>query len=87
MSIEIHGKQYVTVAERLQLLHSSGKPFEVVASEPIQMGERWAWRCIVLIDGQRYMGSAEIHLNAKPGSADATDPMAFAETSAIRRAL
>lgn len=87
MSIEIHGKQYITVAERLQLLHASTKPFEIVESAPVQMGDKWVWRCTVLIDGKRYMGSAEVHFNAKPGSADATDPMACAETSAIGRAL
>jgi len=59
----------------------------MVESLPLQVGDRWGWRCKVLVDGVQYIGSAEVHLNAKPGSADATDPLACAETSAVGRAL
>jgi hypothetical protein len=87
MSIPLFGKQYVTVSERVNAVHASGKTFEILASEPLQAGDRWVWRVTVKIDGLEYRGSAEVHLNAKPGSADATDPWACAETSAVGRAL
>lgn len=87
MPIQIRDKQYTMVSERLQMVHQSGKSFEILASEPLQCGERWVWRVTVKIDGLEYRGSAEVHLNAKPGSADATDAFACAETSAVGRAL
>jgi hypothetical protein len=85
--VPISGKDYVPVAERLRLLHEAKKDLEIVESQPIQAGDRWIWRVVCLIDGKRYCGSAEVHLNAKPGSADATDPFAVAETSAVGRCL
>lgn len=87
MPVSIKGKEYVTVAERVELLRQSGKSFEIVESMPIQIGERCAWRVAVVIDGSKFYGSAECHFNAKPGTADATDPFACGETSAIGRAL
>lgn len=87
MAIQIHGKSYVTVSERLAAMHASGKSFEMVSSEPLTVGERVIWRVAILVDSKMYFGSAECHLNAKPGSADATDPFACGETSAIGRAL
>jgi hypothetical protein len=85
--VPISGKDYVPVAERLRLLHEAKKDLEIVESAPLQVGDRWVWRVVCLIDGKRYCGSAEVHLNAKPGSADATDPFAVAETSAVGRCL
>lgn len=87
MPVNIKGKEYVTVAERMELLRQSGKQFEMVESKAIQLGERVAWQVSIMIDSRLFIGSAEAHLNAKPGSADATDPFACAETSAIGRAL
>jgi hypothetical protein len=85
--VPISGKDYVPVHERVRLVHDAKKDFEMVESQPIQVGDRWVWRVVCLIDGKRYWGSAEIHLNARPGSADATDPFAVAETSAVGRCL
>jgi hypothetical protein len=87
MTVKIGKNEYVTVAERVAMVHTSGKDFEMLSSEPLQMGERSAWRVGIRVDGKSFYGSAEVHLNAKPGSADATDPWACAETSAIGRAL
>lgn len=87
MPVNIKGKEYVTVAERMEGMRQSGKPFEIVESMPIQIGERCVWRVAILLDGCKFYGSAEAHFNAKPGSADATDPFACAETSAVGRAL
>ncbi len=87
MTVQIHGNNYVTVSERVAAIHKSGKSFEITESLPIQVGDRWVWRCTCKVDGLTYIGSAEVHLGAKPGSADATDPLACAETSAVGRAL
>lgn len=87
MSVNIRGRQYSTVAERLHAVHQSGARFEIVASNPMQCAEHWVWSVVVEIDGKRYQGSATVHLDAKPGSADATDAFACAETSAVGRAL
>jgi hypothetical protein len=87
MPVNIKGKEYVTVAERMELLRQSGKQFEMVESKAIALGDRVAWQVSLMIGDRLFIGSAEAHLNAKPGSADATDPFACAETSAIGRAL
>ncbi len=87
MAIMIHGKKYITCAERLQMVHESSNEFEMVSSEPVQLGDLWAWRVVIKIAGLQFIGTAQIHLDAKPGSADHTDPMACAETSAIARAI
>lgn len=87
MSVNIKGKQYSTVAERLHEVHQSGARFEVIASNPMQCGPYWVWTVVVEVDGRRYQGSAQVHLEAKPGTADATDAWACAETSAVGRAI
>lgn len=86
-TVVISGRDYVTVAERIRVLHELKKEFDVLESEPRQYGDRWVWRVVVRIDGHQYIGSAEVHTNAKAGSADATDCWAVAETSAIGRAI
>ena len=87
MTVMIHNKPYSTVAERLASVHGANKSFEVVDSSPIQCGQHWVWRTHILLDGRQFIGSAQVHLDAKPGSADHTDPFACAETSAVGRAL
>ena len=88
MTVQIHGNPYVTVAERLQMVHESGKPFEVVSSEPLQAGDRWLWRVAIKVDGLLYTGSAEAKIaNARAGSPDSSNPFECAETSALGRAL
>ena len=87
MSVQIRGRQYVTVAERLAQVYESGKDFEMVESAPLECGDRWVWRVVVRIAGGQYIGNAEVHLDARPGSADSVDCWACAETSAVGRAL
>ncbi len=87
MTVKIHGNQYVTVVERMDMMRQSEKPFEIVESMPIQVGDRCVWRVAIMLGDFKFYGSAECHFNAKPGTADATDPFACAETSAIGRAL
>lgn len=88
MSVMIHGKEYITCAERLDLAHKSGKGFQVLESRPLQVGDRWLWRCMITVDNQQFIGTAEVKLaNARKGSPDDSNPFECGETSALARAL
>lgn len=86
-TVDIRGKQYVTVAERLRILHEMKKDFEITESQPYQIDERWFWRVAALIDGKRYIGNAEIKFNAPKNTPDGMSPVECAETSALGRLL
>ncbi len=93
-TVDIKGKKYVDVAERVRLAHAERESFEIVESgllsiggTPIQIGDMWVWQVAILVNGKRYMGSAEVKLNAPKNTADGTNPFACAETSAVGRAL
>ena len=86
-TISIRGKQYVTVAERVRLVHEQRREFEVVESQPLEVGARLVWRVVVKVDGHHYTGCAEVKLDAREGSPDFTNPFECAETSAVGRAL
>jgi hypothetical protein len=86
-TVNVKGKQYVTVAERVRLVHEERESFEMVESKPMQMSDQWVWQAVVLVDGKRYIGTAEVKLNAPKNTADGTNPWACAETSAVGRAL
>lgn len=86
--IEIHGKQYMTVAERVAAVHESGKSFQILESAPLQVGDRWLWRTVITVDDKQYVGTAEAKIeNARKGSPDSSNPFECAETSALGRAL
>lgn len=89
-TINVKGKQYVPVSERVRLAHASAEPFAIISSEVLPIGE--TGRCYVRVGiqvGERtYYGSAEIKLEgAKAGSADAEAPLESAESGALARAL
>ena len=88
MSVKIHGKEYVTVAERVTASHAAGG-FAILASQVLPLGDtgRLYYRVEIRVGDCRYIGSAEIKLNAKPGTPDGDAPLEVAETSALGRAL
>ncbi|HEX3643053.1 MAG TPA: hypothetical protein VHV10_17345 [Ktedonobacteraceae bacterium] len=86
-TVNIKGKQYVDVAERVRLVHAERESFEMIESGPVQVGEMWVWQVAILVNGKRFIGTAEIKFDAPKNSADGTNPVACAETSAVGRAL
>jgi len=86
MPVQIHGKTYVTVAERVQAAHAAD-----VASITTELlgagdGERYIVRAhVALKDGREFTGHAE-EIRGSAGIAGKS-PLEVAETSAVGRAL
>src|SRR6266849_5879947 len=85
--IDIKGKPYTLIAERVRLAHAERESFEMVSSGPLQVGPMWVWQVVILVDGKKFIGTSEIKFDAPKNSADGTNPVACAETSAVGRAL
>lgn len=87
-TINFKGKPYVQVAERVRLVHEQKREFEVLDSTFQEIAGRVLCKVVIMVDGKRYTGSAEAKIhNAIPKSADDTNPLECAETSALGRAL
>ncbi len=84
---QIHGKDYVEVATRVNAVQESGKYFEVLTSEPLSLGDRVLWRVVISVDGKMYTAHAEAKLDAPKNTPDGSNPFECAETSALGRAL
>lgn len=88
MAIIIRGKQYVTVAERVTAAHEANAGFAILSSDVLAMGaDRLYVKVAIQFDGRRFIGMAEVKLNARAGTPDGDNPLECAETSAIGRAL
>jgi len=85
--IDIKGKPYTLISERVRLAHETRESFEMVSSGPLQVGPLTVWQVVILVNGKRYIGTSEIKFDASPKTADGTNPVACAETSATGRAL
>jgi hypothetical protein len=85
MPVQIHGKNYVTVAERVQAAHEAGVQ-SIVTDLVIGDGARYIVKATVTLgDGRTFTGYAE----QTPGDAGIAgqSPLEVAETSAVGRAL
>ena len=89
MPVNIRGKNYVTVNERVEAAHEQGDGFEIVGEEIFTIGEtgRWWLRVTLRVKERPYQGTAEIKFDAPKNSPDGSNPVECAETSAIGRAL
>lgn len=86
-TLNLHGKNYVEVAERVHMVHEKKAIFSIIKSEPVNVADRWLWVAVIVVDGQQYIGNAEIKMNAPKNTPDGTNPFECGETSAIGRAL
>ena len=88
-TVNIRGKAYVDVAERVRLTHAAGG-YSIVSSElvtiPAAPERLWA-RVTIQVGDRQFVGTAEAKLSARPGTADGDSPVECAETSALGRAL
>lgn len=85
------GKSYRTVWERLNAAHGDGDAptgitqieTEIVSTTPLLVVKATVW----FSSGQRFTGLSEAKLDAPANTADGTNPIECAETSAVGRAL
>lgn len=86
--VNIRGKMYITVNDRLRIAHATCESLEVISSMPLPVGDnRCIWQVLILVNGRKFTASAEVHFNAAKGTPEASSPYETAETSALGRAL
>jgi hypothetical protein len=82
--VNIHGRDYVTVAKRVELSHEENAlesvETEVLSHDPVVI------RAKVVIKGHVFTGISSVNLNS-PKLIDQQNPYEVAETSAVGRAL
>jgi hypothetical protein len=78
---------YVPVAERLYYLHALGRTFSMEHCEVIRVNGVWVYRVSIIVDGQQYIGDAEIHFAAPLTAPHQRFPVSTAQTSAVGNAL
>lgn len=87
MPVMIHGKEYVTVAERVAAAHNSSTLISITTEIIIEDGKRFIVKATVILtdDHQCFTGHAE-EIRGSKGIAGQS-PLEVAETSAVGRAL
>jgi hypothetical protein len=81
-------KDYVTVAQRLQMAHDKGLVSKVVTESPVMLNDVMGYIRVTVefADGTLATATGSFRMDAKAG-AQKTNPLEDAETSAIGRAL
>lgn len=85
-TVNIKGKQYIDVAERVRLCNAD-EGFSMLKEEALEIAGTHTLRVYIEVKGKQYIGDAEIKVDAKPGTADGDSPISCAQTSALGRAL
>lgn len=83
----LHNKDYVEVAERVRIVHQVSDKVEMLESAPFQVADHWLWKVAIRVNGNMFIGNAEVKLNAPKNTPDGTNPFECAETSAYGRAI
>lgn len=82
--VQIHGKDYMTVAKRVELSHEGNAlesiETEVISHEPVVI------RAKVIVKGKVFTGISSVDLNSQK-AIEKQNPYEVAETSAVGRAL
>ena len=85
MVVQIRGKTYHTVADRLTQAHGDqGKPtgIQCITTEPVAVGDTVLVKATIpFADGRQFCGMAEVITTSS--GAQATNPVECAETSAV----
>lgn len=88
--VEIHGRSYLTVAERLKTAHGEGDPpvgIQSIDTRTAQIGSLVVVHATVTFaDGRHFDGTSLVNMNAT-GPAERDAPLETCETSAVGRAL
>ena len=86
MPINIHGKEYVTVAERVQMLHDSDLTEISLNTEILHDDDKSiVMKATLEIDGNSYTGIAQEYKNST--KINTTSPYENCESSAVGRSL
>lgn len=84
MSLMIHGKEYITVAERVKMLHDKNGVERVAIETEVLAFDPVVVKATVTIDGNVFCGISAANPNK---SIEKQSPYEVAETSAVGRAL
>ena len=86
MPVQIKGKKYWTVDERIAMARKD-EGFSMSSSELTECNGRYFCKVTIVVKEQIFIGTSEVKFGASPQSADGASPVECAETSALGRAL
>jgi hypothetical protein len=83
----LDGVPYVPVAERIRQVYRTGTSFAIESCSIHEANGVWMYRAVVLVNGKRFVGDAEIFFDAPPETIDGKYPLSCGQTSAVGNAL